>query len=418
MVCSLTDAMHRIFISYRRSDSQDVTGRIYDRLLTQFGPDTIFKDVDAIPLGGDFKQHLTDAVTKCQVLLAIVGAHWLDPNDEAGTRRLDSADDFVRIELEAALARGIPVIPVLLGHAAMPTAGQLPPSLAAFASRQATAVRPDPDFHRDMNRLVASLQAMLAPPKVADRTLADRLLKGPLALEEALRLAIAIAGALESLHRQGRIDGTLSPDHILLTKTGVKLSTGEAALSDDVKAVAYRSPEQLEGQDADARTDIFAFGAVLYEMLTGKKAFAGDDVSDTRAAVRRGQPDWMVLPQEVPSPVRLLLQRCLERDRGRRIGDVAVVVFVLNEATNLAPALHLASARPAAQARMRRRTALALVGLLVVGAFVTTAWWVSRPSALSRATIRFQIPSPGVTAAEMPTLSADGRSLAFVATTG
>src|ERR1700682_1261157 len=70
-VCSLTDAMHRIFLSYRRSDSQDVTGRIYDRLLTQFGPDTIFKDVDAIPVGGDFTQHLTDAVGQCQVLLAV-----------------------------------------------------------------------------------------------------------------------------------------------------------------------------------------------------------------------------------------------------------------------------------------------------------------------------------------------------------
>src|SRR5713101_8385681 len=160
--------MHGIFISYRRSDSQDVTGRIYDRLRTEFGPDRVFKDVDAIPLGADFKQHLIEAVGQCQVLLAVVGAQWLDARDAAGTRRLECPDDVVRIELEAALARGIPVIPVLLGHATMPTEGQLPPSLAAFASRQGTAVRPDPDFHRDMDRLGASLQALLAPPKPAD----------------------------------------------------------------------------------------------------------------------------------------------------------------------------------------------------------------------------------------------------------
>jgi serine/threonine-protein kinase len=156
-----------IFISYRRSDSPDATGRIYDRLASHFGKETIFKDVDSIPLGADFRAHLNHVLSQCQAVLVIVGSQWTDARDGAGARRLDNPDDFVRIELEAALVRGVPVIPVLVANATMPREGHLPQSLAPFAYRQAIAVRPDPDFHRDMDRLVASLQAMLAPPNVA-----------------------------------------------------------------------------------------------------------------------------------------------------------------------------------------------------------------------------------------------------------
>jgi predicted ATPase len=100
-------------------------------------------------------------VGQCRAVLAVIGSDWLDVRDETGARRLESGDDFVRIELEAALARGVPLIPVLVSGAVMPTAAQLPQTLAEFAYRQGTAVRPDPDFHRDMDRLVVSLQAML-----------------------------------------------------------------------------------------------------------------------------------------------------------------------------------------------------------------------------------------------------------------
>ena len=159
--------MSRIFVSYRRSDNQDATGRIYDRLTAQFGRENIFKDVDSIPLGVDFRRHLSEVVGQCQLFLAVLGAGWLDARDEAGKRRLDSPNDFVRIEIEAALARGIPVIPVLVGHAEIPSEAALPPSLSPLAFRQGIAVRPDPDFHHDMDRLSAALQTFLRSTRLA-----------------------------------------------------------------------------------------------------------------------------------------------------------------------------------------------------------------------------------------------------------
>ena len=109
-----------IFISYRRSDTPDAVGRIYDRLVTEFGKARVFKDVDSIPLGQDFRGHLNDIVGDCAAVLAIIGPKWIDTRNAAGQRRLEDPDDFVRIELEAALARNVPVVPVLVGHAPMP----------------------------------------------------------------------------------------------------------------------------------------------------------------------------------------------------------------------------------------------------------------------------------------------------------
>jgi formylglycine-generating enzyme required for sulfatase activity len=147
-----------IFISYRRVDSSDVTGRIYDRLVATFDRNSVFKDVDSIPFGVDFREHLDGAVSQCQVCLVVVGRTWLEAQDEGGRRRLDSTQDFVRIEIESALKRNIPVIPVLVGGAAMPGPEQLPPSLEPLAYRNGAQVRSDPDFHRDMDRLIAGIQ--------------------------------------------------------------------------------------------------------------------------------------------------------------------------------------------------------------------------------------------------------------------
>ncbi|MEO8308666.1 MAG: toll/interleukin-1 receptor domain-containing protein, partial [Pseudomonadota bacterium] len=115
-----------IFISYRRSDNPDAVGRIYDRLIAEFGKGRVFKDVDSIPLGQDFRGHLNDIVGNCSAVLAVVGPRWSDARSSAGTRRLEDPDDFVRIELEAALARNIPVVPVLVAHAPMPGSSELP----------------------------------------------------------------------------------------------------------------------------------------------------------------------------------------------------------------------------------------------------------------------------------------------------
>jgi Tol biopolymer transport system component len=159
--------MPGIFISYRRADSPDATGRIYDRLLAEFGRAQVFKDIDSIPLGRDFRTHLGEMVGDCAAVLAIVGPHWTNIRNEAGERRLDDADDFVRIELEAALARNIPVVPVLVGHATQPTSPQLPASLAPLAYRQSIEVRPDPDFHHDATRLIKALRGLLDPEAAA-----------------------------------------------------------------------------------------------------------------------------------------------------------------------------------------------------------------------------------------------------------
>lgn len=151
----------RVFISYRRGDSADITGRIYDRLVQHFGKDCIFKDVDSIPLGIDFRQHLQSAVGQCSVLLAIIGKGWLEAETESGGRRLDDARDYLKIEIETALKREIPVIPVLVQGASVPPEHDLPPSLQGLAFRNALAVRTDPDFHVDMDRLIRGIEAHL-----------------------------------------------------------------------------------------------------------------------------------------------------------------------------------------------------------------------------------------------------------------
>lgn len=148
-----------VFISYRRAEGSDIAGRIYDRLIQHFGRSSIFKDVDSIPLGVDFRKHLSDSVGKCQVFLAVIGKDWLTGAD--GHRRLEETTDFVRIEIESALQRNIPVIPVLVQGAFMPGEDKLPPTVRALAYRHAISVRPDPDFHRDMDRLIEGIESHL-----------------------------------------------------------------------------------------------------------------------------------------------------------------------------------------------------------------------------------------------------------------
>jgi hypothetical protein len=147
-----------IFISYRRQDSGDITGRIYDRLVQRFGRETIFKDVDSIPPGVDFRIFMGDAVGQCNLLLAVIGRQWLSSQNESGARRLEDPRDFVRIEIESALQRDIPVIPLLVQGAAVPGENALPPSLQKLAYRNAIPIRPDPDFHSDVDRLIKSIE--------------------------------------------------------------------------------------------------------------------------------------------------------------------------------------------------------------------------------------------------------------------
>lgn len=192
-----------IFISYRRSDSADASGRIYDRLRTAFGKSAVFKDVDAIPAGQDFRGHVASVLNRCRVCLVLLGPDWLDATNENGSRRLDDPDDLVRVEIETALGLGLTIIPVLLGDAVIPQARQLPGKLAALPSLHCVDVRRDPDFHKDMDKLVGDLR------RHALRALTLRRALYRIGLASAVivaMFAIGIAGALLTLEANKTIE--------------------------------------------------------------------------------------------------------------------------------------------------------------------------------------------------------------------
>src|SRR5215211_5724026 len=165
--------MSKIFISYRRTDSADITGRIFDHLTLHFAREDLFKDVDSIPLGVDFRKSISDAVQSCDVVLAVIGRNWLYSQDKQGHPRLSNPDDFVRIELEAGLERSIPIIPVLVSGADMPAMEELPLSLQPLVYRNAIWLRPDPDFSVDIQRLIRALTEILQRKNTAKRLFTD-----------------------------------------------------------------------------------------------------------------------------------------------------------------------------------------------------------------------------------------------------
>ena len=147
--------MAKIFLSYRRQDSAGVTGRIYDRLRAHFGDDAVFMDIDNIPFGVNFRKHIDTEVSQCDVVLAVIGIGWAGEID--AHRRIDDPKDFVRIEVESALKRDIPVIPILIDRTRMPTEAELPPSLIGLASRNAIDVDQGRDFHLHVDRLIQGI---------------------------------------------------------------------------------------------------------------------------------------------------------------------------------------------------------------------------------------------------------------------
>jgi hypothetical protein len=150
----------KIFINYRRADSIGMAGRLHDRLAQTFGRDKIFMDVDHIPAGVHFVTHLNSQVAACGVILVVIGPNWLRAKDKAGQRRLHQPDDFVAIEIAAALARDILVIPVLVDGTRMPSASELPDALKPLARRQAVEVR-HAHFGQDAQTLVERMREAL-----------------------------------------------------------------------------------------------------------------------------------------------------------------------------------------------------------------------------------------------------------------
>jgi protein kinase-like protein len=203
----------------------------------------------------------------------------------------------------------------------------------------------------------AAVQALVLE-LVEGPTLADRIAQGTIPLDEALPIARQIAEALEAAHEQGIIHRDLKPANIKLRPDGTvkvldfglaKALEPVAVKGEDETAsptitspamtqmgiilgtAAYMSPEQAKGRQADKRSDVWAFGAVLYEMLSGQRAFKGDDISDTLAAVLRQDIDWTALPPSMPASVRRLIARCLDRDARRRLRDIGEARIVLED---------------------------------------------------------------------------------------
>jgi Tol biopolymer transport system component len=301
----------------------------------------------------------------------------------------------------------------------------------------------------------ANASQFLVLELVEGDTLEQRIARGPIHVEEALNIARQVAEALEAAHEKAIIHRDLKPSNIAFTADDqVKvLDFGLAKALDDGSAssrlpagtasptittpvmmtgvgmilgtAAYMSPEQAKGRPADKRSDVWAFGCVLFEMLTGKRAFEGEDVSDTLAAVLKGEPDWNALQPDVPALVRTLMRRCLEKDRKRRTGDVSAALFVLKEPTSLVPA---ALATPAPQAinspqQLVRRIAPYAAVLLAAGIVAGAAvWFVMRPSAPH--ITRFAITPSGpaavtaIAADRELAITPDGTHIVYVANNG
>src|SRR5262245_12860352 len=266
-------------------------------------------------------------------------------------------------------------------------------------------------------------------------TLEDRVRRGPLPLAEALSIAQQIADALDAAHGSGIVHRDLKPSNIKITPEGVvkvldfglaKAHAGEDSSLDLSRSptmmgtnagvilgtVAYMSPEQTRGKALDKRTDIWAFGCVLYEMLTSCPAFRGETLSDTIVTILEREADWTRLPVGTPSAARRLMQRCLEKDPRRRLRDIGDARHWLQDAsTSEAAVAGTASASP------QRGLAWPLGGIALASAsFAGWLFWAA-PTDAPRS-VQLQRLTDFVGMEDSPAISPDGRTVAFVARAG
>ena len=271
-------------------------------------------------------------------------------------------------------------------------------------------------------------------------TLAERLRSGPIPAEDAIPIFKQIAEGLEAAHEKGIIHRDLKPANIKVSSEGkvkvLDFGLAKAMTGDQVKSelsesptitrdatatgvilgtAAYMSPEQARGKPLDKRTDVWAFGCVFFESLTGRVVFLGETVSDTIAEILGKEPEWEALPASIPYAVRNLLRRCLRKDATRRLHDIADVRIELEDVFS-EPSPAMSPAAVSRPARLKRIAPWALTA--IVTALAVWTGLRSPPSSTEEAT-RFSIPlPPSEPVYEYPALSADGRRLAYVAGTG
>ncbi len=284
---------------------------------------------------------------------------------------------------------------------------------------------------------------------VEGEDLAERISRGALPLDDVLSIATQIADALEAAHERGIIHRDLKPANIKVRIDGVvKVLDFGLAKARDAAAVAppdgnsptflsptvranvsqqgvilgtaaYMSPEQAKGKPVDKRTDIWAFGCVLFEMLTGKMVFPGDNITDILAAVVRGEPDWSALPDETPASVHRLLRRCLSKDAKDRLSDIGVARLEIRDATEVSR-----SAGTPSLTQSARRASVSwgmLAAGLVAGAVIAgTVAWRMWPVPRSLPALKLTIEWPEDVSWDGPSgpgvaISPDGTHLAYVA---
>ena len=285
----------------------------------------------------------------------------------------------------------------------------------------------------------AGLTAAIAMELVDGPTLADRIAQGAVPVDEAIAIARQMADALEAAHEQGIVHRDLKPANVKVRPDGVVkvLDFGLAKAVEPVAAMsvgsslsptittpamtqagfilgtaAYMSPEQARGKPVDKRTDIWAFGSVLFEMLTARRVFDAEDVSLTLAEVMKSEPDWTLLPAEVPAAVRLCLQRCFKKDPRQRLRDIGEARLAL-DGTREVDAAQESALLSHSRSRLWPWLAAAAIVSAIVGAAI--AVWV-RPAPSLPEVVRFEIDAPQGEKIPpgTPAISPDGRTLAYV----
>jgi TIR domain len=236
----------RVFLSYRREDASGHAGRLYDQLAARYGAEQVFMDIDAIPLGSEFGQTISGAVASCDVLIALMGRGWLQAADSDGHRRLDNPDDFVRREIESALAHGVVVVPATVQGAEIPRAEELPPTLAPLTEHQGFELS-DTGWHDDVNRLIRRLERVVGEEQPdrgvpADRSATSRRRRpsGRTFAASVAFLALLAVFASVLLLRGGG-DGADGPDNspptppVGLQPSGLSAARGTATLGSDLR---------------------------------------------------------------------------------------------------------------------------------------------------------------------------------------
>ena len=325
----------------------------------------------------------------------------------------------------------------------------LPPSLAADPDRLARFQR-EAEVLASLNHPnIAGIYGLeesggmtaLVMELVEGDDLSQRLARGAIPVDEALPIARQIADAVEAAHEQGIIHRDLKPANIKVRPDGtVKVldfglakalepaGNASADLTNSptittpamtqvgmiLGTAAYMSPEQAKGRPADKRSDVWAFGCVLFEMLTGRRAFAGDDVSETLAAILMREPDWTALPSGIPQHIATVVQRCLQKDRKARIPDISAARFLMDEASGFlaVPAAVVAiSPRRAVQWKAASVVAAATMVALAGVAFIH----FREKAPASPDLMRLEVLPPDKTMLQKFAVSPDGRKIAFYA---